>query len=391
MLISNQKDLFDIPDNLIYLNCAYMSPSLKSVTEAGLKGVSRKKSPWKIEAENFFDEAEIARGLFAKIIGATSNDIAIIPSVSYGVGIATLNLPIKSGNSVVVMEDQFPSNYYGWFEKTKNVGANLIVSKRGKDQSITDNLINQIQSNTSVVAIPNCHWTDGAIIDIQSVSEKCHHVGSTIVLDLAQSAGVLPISISDIDPDFIIAPSYKWLLGPYSLTFIYIAPRWQEGIPLEHNWINRSHSKDFSNLSHYQKDFQTGARRFDVGERSNFAIMPMAITAFKQILEWKIQNVNETLAELTKTIGEYAENIGLEVSPQEMRVDYLIGIRFPNGIPNSLIAKLKEKNVYVSIRGQSMRVSPYLYNSIDDIERLFEILKIELNSNYNSSKKNNVC
>ena len=119
--------------------------------------------------------------------------------------------------------------------------------------------------------------------------------------------------------------------------------------------------------------------------------MPMAITAFKQILEWKIQNVNETLAQLTNTIGDYAENIGLKVSQPEMRVDQLIGIRFPHGIPNSLIGKLKEKNIYVSIRGNSMRISPYLYNSIDDIERLFEILKIELNSNYNPSKKNNVC
>ncbi|MBF88572.1 MAG: aminotransferase [Candidatus Marinimicrobia bacterium] len=375
MLISSQKHLFNIPNNLVYLNCAYISPSLKSVTKAGLKGVYRKTAPWEITEENFFNEVEVARELFSKIIGATSNDIAIIPSVSYGVGIATLNLPIKRGTNVLVVEKQFPSNYYGWIEKTKSVGAKLIVSKRSKDGSITDNLIKQIQNNTSVVAIPNCHWTDGAIIDIKSVSEKCRQVGSAIVLDLAQSAGVLPLSIYDIDPDFIIAPAYKWLLGPYSLTFFYVAPRWQHGVPLEHGWINRQQSQDFSHLIHYQDTFQAGARRFDVGERSNFTIMPMAISALKKILEWKIENINQTLVQMTNLIGEEAENIGLKVMPSEKRAGHLIGIQFPKGIPKKILQQLKKENVFVSIRGDCMRVSPHLYNSIEDIEKFFDILK----------------
>lgn len=372
MLIPNQRHLFDIPEELAYLNCAYISPSLKSVTKAGWRGITRKRRPWTIKANDFFDESEEARSLFAQIIGASPNDIAIIPAASYGIAIASLNLPVGKNQSVVVLEEQFPSNYYGWLGKIQKSGGNLVIVERSPSTSITSKLIENIHEKTALVAIPNCHWTDGALVDLMAVSKRCKDAGCALVLDLAQSAGVLPFSVLEIDPDFIVAPSYKWLLGPYSLGFLYVAPRWQDGTPLEHNWIDRANSEDFTGLVNYREQFQPGARKFDVGERSNFALMPMVVTALNQLLDWGVNNVNETLSKLTCQIGERAEAIGLNVAPPNKRSSHLMGIRFPEGVPKTLLESLAKWNVHVSVRGNSIRISPYLYNNNDDIDRLFE-------------------
>ena len=210
------------------------------------------------------------------------------------------------------------------------------------------------------------------------MSKKCREFGAAVVLDLAQSVGAIPFSISDVDPDFVIAPSYKWLLGPYSLGFLYVAPRWQGGEPLEHNWIDRANSEDFAGLVKYRDEFQPGARKFDVGERSNFALMPMAVAALKQLLEWGVQNISETLAQFTGEIGERAKSLDLNVLALEERSPHLMGVRFPDGVHDSLLAKLAERNVFVSARGDSVRVSPHLYNNSYDIDRLFDTLNILL-------------
>tara|TARA_Y100000590_G_scaffold399306_2_gene482419 strand:+ start:6883 stop:8019 length:1137 start_codon:yes stop_codon:yes gene_type:complete len=374
MLIPNQRHLFDIPEDIAYLNCAYISPSLKSVIEAGRQGMERKSKPWKIKTAYFFDESEQARTLFAELLGTKSDNIAIIPATSYGIATASRNLPLESGQNVVVMEEQFPSNYYGWLEKAKKASGNLVVVKRPQKRSISSALCDAINEATAIVALPNCHWTDGAIIDIQAVSKRCQEKGAALVLDLAQSAGVMSFPLADIDPDFIVAPSYKWLLGPYSLGFLYVAPRQQQGEPLEHNWINRANSEDFAGLVNYREEFQPGARKFDVGERSNFALMPMAVAALEQLLSWGVDNIAETLTQFTGEIGERADKLGLNITSLKERSPHMMGIRFMDGVPSGLLKKLAERNVFVSVRGNSVRVSPHLYNNSHDIDRLFEAL-----------------
>ena len=110
--LPNQRTLFDIPDDVAYLNCAYMSPLLNTVAAAGEKAVRQKQHPWQITAPDFFSLPDRGRELFARIIGANREDIAIVPSVSYGMAIASLNIEMGSGQEILVLEDQFPSNVY---------------------------------------------------------------------------------------------------------------------------------------------------------------------------------------------------------------------------------------------------------------------------------------
>ena len=373
-MIPSQRHLFNIPQDITYLNCAYLSPQLKAVTEAGLKGVAAKEQPWRLTPTDFFTLTEQTRALFAELIGARTDDIAIIPAASYGVSVAARNISLVPEKDIVILEDQFPSNVYSWRELAKEKGAQIKTVSRPQDNDWTAAVLDSIDDNTAVVAVGVCHWTDGSLIDMVKLGDRCRQVQAALVIDATQSLGALPFSVPEVQPDFLIAASYKWLLGPYSLGFIYANPVYHDGSPLEHSWINRKHSEDFAGLVNYRDDFQAGARRFDVGERSNFALMPMANAALKQILAWQVPEIATTLAALTEEISQRAAALGLNVAPAQLRAGHLLGIRFPEGVPEALIDRLARNRIFVSVRGNSIRISPHLYNTAEDIDKLFSVL-----------------
>jgi selenocysteine lyase/cysteine desulfurase len=375
VLLPSQRDLFDIPHEVHYLNCAYMSPQLRTVTEAGVRAMSRKGKPWQLTPADFFAESEQVRRLFAELVGADVDGVAIIPSVSYGVGIAAANLPVDAGQRILVLEDQFPSNVYPWMALAEERNAQLVTVPRPADHNWTPAILERIDSNTAVVAVPNCHWTDGTLVDLIQVGQKARETGAALVVDATQSLGAAAFDVAKIRPDFLVTATYKWLLGPYSLGFLYIAEKWRTGKPLEHGWIVRAGSENFGGLVDYTSAFQPGARRFDVGERSNFALLPMAAVAMRQILDWSVHDIADTIAILTAQIERLAYAAGYEVAPARFRASHLIGIGLKGEAPDDLIAQLAAKGVFISRRADKLRISPHLYNSAEDIECLFAALE----------------
>jgi selenocysteine lyase/cysteine desulfurase len=241
-------------------------------------------------------------------------------------------------------------------------------------------VLGEIDGGTAVVAVPNSHWTDGSLLDLSRIGAAAREAGAALVVDGIQSLGAHPFDVAEVRPDFLVASSYKWLLGPYSVGFLYAGEGYREGMPLEHNWINRRGSEDFSGLVHYEDAFQPGARRYDVGERSNFALLPMAAEALRQILDWGVDNVSETIGALTDSVEEKAEERGIASIPKERRARHMIGLRLGPEAPPDLAARLAAQNVFVSVRGESVRVSPHLYNTEADAERLFAALDGALQS-----------
>lgn len=377
-MIPCQRDLFDIPDDVAYLNCAYMSPSLKSVTEAGVQAMARKGKPWTITPNDFFGQSEEARHLFAKLINAEPDDIAIVPAASYGLATAAHNLPLAKGQTILILAEQFPSNVYTWREMARECHAKVVTVDRPSDGDWTKAILEKLDDQVAITALPHCHWTDGGIIDLEQVGEQCRLVGSALVLDITQSIGALPFDATRVQPDFLVAGGYKWMMGPYSLGYLYVSSAHQNGRPLEHNWITRAGSEDFTRLIDYQDAYQPGARRFDVGERSNFALMPASVAAITQLLEWGVGDIAETLSAKTEAIAERARASGLAPMAACARAGHFLGIRFPKGLPDGLPERLGENQVYVSLRGDSLRVTPHLHNHEGDVDRLFSILQTML-------------
>lgn len=375
MLIEKAHDLFELPKDVTYLNCANMAPQLKAVTEAGLAAVRAKESPWNLAAPEWFSGAETLRTLAARLLHVEADGIALVPAASYGIAVAAANLAIAKDQTIVLMDQEFPSNVYAWREVARKTGSRISTIRRDGDTSWTEALEDEIDEQTAIVAVPQCHWTDGSKIDLERVGERVREVGAALVIDASQSLGACPLDIGKVEPDFLVAVGYKWLLGPYGLGYLYVAPKWRNGTPLEQSWLTRAGSEDFARLADYRDEYRPGARRFDMGEFPQFVLVPMAIAALRQIVAWGVDNIQEAISALTVRIAEHAKVEGYAVLPPDQRCGHMIGLRHSGGIPRGLAGLLKEAKVFVSIRGDSIRVAPHVYNDGNDVDRLFEVLR----------------
>ncbi len=359
-----------------------MSPQLKSVSEVGLESVIRKARPDKILPADFFTEKEILKQRFATLVEVPDyRNIASIPSVSYGIANAANNISIKKGDEILLVDEQFPSNVYIWQEIAKKKDATLKIIKapnalvdRGKLWNET--ILQTISPKTAVVSMAHVHWADGTLFDLKAIREKTRSINAMLVIDGTQSIGALPFSIQEIEPDALICGGYKWLLGPYSTGMAYYSDAFNEGIPIEHNWMNRYNSEDFTNLTQYEDRYQEKAARYSVGEASNFALTPMLIRAIEQLIEWTPAAIQKYCKNITQDAVQHLRDLGCFIEEEDYRAHHLFGIYLPKHIDvKKLKAKLKQENIIVSFRGTAMRVSPHVYNAEEDFDRLIEQLQ----------------
>ena len=195
-----QKELFEVPDGVTYLNAAYMGPLLKTSAAIGEKAMRKKLTPWALPISDFFDPPNRFYQLAADLIDARPSDVAIIPSVSYGTAIAAKNIKVNAGQNIVVMADQFPSNVYCWRTLAEEKGANIVTVPWPENGDWTTAILDSIDEDTALVATANAHWTNGSYIDLVTVGKKVSSVNAALVLDLTQSLGVTPFSVKDVHP-----------------------------------------------------------------------------------------------------------------------------------------------------------------------------------------------
>lgn len=375
--LPSQRHLFDLPEDVAYLNCAYLSPQLRSVTEAGLAAVPRKARPWERSVpEGWFTDPEALRAAAARLMGATADDVALVPSVSYAIATAAANVPVEAGQNIVVLAEQFPSNYYAWRMLADDRDAELRTAGRPPGEEWTGTVLEAIGDDTAVVAVPNCHWSDGAFVDLVRVGEKARTVGAALVVDASQSLGAHPLDVSAVQPDFLTSVTYKWQLGPYELAYLYVGPRWRKtGRPIEASWLARADAADFTGLVDYTDEYAEGARRFDMGGYPQFILGPMALAGLNQLLEWGVDRVRATITPMTRRIADEVRAMGCQALDEGQRVGHMLGVRMPDGVPPELTRRLEAAGVYVSVRGDAIRISPHVYNDEEDVGRLLGVLR----------------
>ena len=378
MPLASQKHLFDIPEGITYLNCAAQSPCLTESAEAGRRGVGRKARPWDPDRQNVGAEMEACRDLFGRLVGATGEDVAITFSTSYAIAAAARNLSIERGQEIVVLEGQFPSNYYAWKAMVARDDGTLRVVPRPADFDWTSSVLEAIGPSTGIVALPNCHWTDGSLVDLVPIGERCHALGIPLVVDATQSVGAMPSDAKKIHADYMIASAYKWLLSPDMMGFMYVAPDRQNGLPVEDNHQSRKNAPSMETSPGYADAYKAGARRFDMGAADSMIHLPMTKSALERIHDWGVGEIQITLRRLTDRIADRAEAIGFTVPPRDKRVGHFIGLWPNQPLPEGLIGTLAASKVFVSLRGGAIRISPHLFNDETDVDALFTALESAL-------------
>ena len=377
----SQKHLFDLPADIHYLNCAYMSPLMKQVQDAGVTGIKRKSNPTQIVPADFFATASEVRQKFAHIVHCKAEQVAIIPAASYGIQNAVNNLPTNNGNHAITVGDEFPSDYYAiesWC-KLHNKTLRIIAAPEtatNKGKLWNDAILDAITADTAAVIISSIHWTDGTRFDLKQIGERCREMNARFIVDGTQSVGALPIDVEECKIDALVCAAYKWLMGPYSVGFAFYGEAFDNGTPLENAWVNRANAEDFTRLTAYTEEYTPGAGRYNVGEFGNHILLPMLNTALQQILDWNVNEIQNYCRELIAPAIVFLNENGFRTETEAYRTNHLFGFALPENISKEeLMKNLQQKKIFVSTRGNAVRVSPNVYNTPDDIQALINALK----------------
>jgi selenocysteine lyase/cysteine desulfurase len=358
-----------------------MSPLPRRTEQAGIAGMRRKRIPSTLSAADFFEDADAVRQAFGSLVTTDPSRVAIIPSASYGISAAARNCPARAGQNIVLTGEQFPSHVYPWkrLATSKGLEVRAIAPPTGpveRGRRWNERLWEAIDTATAVVAVPCFHWTDGTRFDLVRLGARAREVGAALVVDGTQSVGAAPFSVEEVKPDALIAASYKWLLGPYSLGAAYYGALFDEGEPLEETWLSRPGSDDFQRLVELKERYRPGAVRYDMGEVANFTLLPMFLASLQLLLEWSVPAIQHHCASLARDFLQSAKDLGLESDSDEWRGDHLFGLRLPRSVlTEQFQAELTRRKIHVSLRGNAVRISPHVYNDASDMGALLEAIR----------------
>lgn len=378
-MLPSQRDLFDIPRDICFLNAAAWSPLPLAVQEAGRIGVGRKGQPWKLDADFMSKQYERARAAAAALIGADPADIALIPSVGYGVSTAGKVMSLPRGSRVLVLQDDHTSPVLEWMSRAEQGGYTVEQVKQPTDGDWTSAVLEAIARKDaaplSLVSISSVHWSDGGALDLSRIADAARQKGAAFLVDATHDAGVRRIDVKTLDPDFLIFPTYKWVLGPYGRAFMYVARRHQNGVPLEQTAPARKGVAAEQKVYFRDLSYADGARRYDMGERDHFITLEMAAVGMEMMAGWGNDPIVARLGMLTDRLADGLANSGVRVLDRKLRAPHLICLQFPKGMADDLPQKLAAENVYAAPRLGRLRISPHVYNDEQDVDRFVEVFK----------------
>jgi selenocysteine lyase/cysteine desulfurase len=378
-MLASQRALFDIPLEICYLNAASYSPLPLKTQEAGRAAVGRKGTPWKLPASFASEQNERARAAAARLINAEPSDIALTPSISYGVATAAKLLTIPRGTRVIVLESDHSSPVLEWHARAEEQGFTVETVRQPGDGDWTSAVLAAVERSgaapVGLASISSVHWSDGGLVDVDKVAAALRRQGAMFLIDATQGVGVLAMDVKRLDPDFVLFPTYKWVLGPYGRAFLYVAKRHQNGIPLEQTSAGRRDVRAENAVYFTDLNYVSGARRFDMGERDYFISMEMASIGMEMLAEWGASAVVQRIAMLTERIAEGVRGIGVSLPDARLRAPHILSLAFKDGMPAGLVEGLASEGVYVAPRLGRLRVSPHVYNDEADADWFVEVLR----------------
>jgi selenocysteine lyase/cysteine desulfurase len=378
-MLPSQRALFDIPRDVCYLNAASWSPLPLAVQEAGRAAMGRKGQPWKLEPGFQSQQYERARKAAAALVGADPVEVALIPSVGYGVSTAGKVLSIPRGSRVLVLKDDHTSPVLEWMSRAEAGGFTVEQVSQPADGDWTTAVMGAIEragaAPLALVSISSVHWSDGGALDMARISTAAKKHSAALLVDATHDAGVRKIDVKTLDPDFLIFPTYKWVLGPYGRAFMYVAKRRQGGVPLEQTAGARRAVSAEDTLYFRDVSYTDGARRYDMGERDHFVSMEMAAIGMEMMAGWGNEPIVARLSMLTDCLADGLANTGVQLLDRKLRAPHVLSLKFPKGMATDLPQKLAAQNVHAAPRLGRLRISPHVYNDEQDVDRFVEVFK----------------
>ncbi len=372
---SSWREHFLLPADTLYLDTAAHAPRLARVQQAAHEALAHIAAPSPAVWCAWIAQIERVRMLAAGLFDGDADAVALVPSVGYGLTLASRSLPLAAGESVLVLADTFPSNLLCWQQRCIETGARLHAVQRGQDATAAVLAALDRDPTVRIVALPHAHWHDGAALDLDAIAKAVHARGAALVLDLSQSLGAWPAAIARWKPAFAVSVGYKWLLGPPGLCYLWADPHWRtQAQPLEWNWVACDARDTWAFPLDRPATLRAGARRFDAGEIADPLRLAMAEAGLVQITQWGVDAIAQRLGTLTSLLRSQLASRGDAFASPAMHAPHLLGLRPRTASLDACVHAVRQAGIACTARHGVLRIAPHLHVDEADIERTAAVL-----------------
>lgn len=360
----------------IFLNAASVGPMPRVAVDTADAWSARRARPHAIPFEDLLDSAATARRQFAALVGADAEEIALMPNTTYGLNLAARALPLRPG-VILAFDGEFPSCVYP-FQALGSRGVELELIPRVNGLPDENTLVQAIMQRDDVVAVV-ISWTQfatGYVADLARIGQACRSRDVFFIVDGIQGCGVRPLDLHALPVDIFASGAQKWQLGPWGTGFVYVRRELVTTLqPLDVGWACMKSSTDYTRLTEYEFDFFDDARRFEVVTLAyhDFAVAN-ASTAL--LLELGVANVAAHIETLTARIVDWAlarTDVRL-VTPADPRRRAGVVSFAPTALA-TMAERLTAAHVSHTVREGAIRLSPHVYNTIEEIDTVIEVLE----------------
>jgi selenocysteine lyase/cysteine desulfurase len=374
-----RQEWFEIED-ATYLNLASQSPMPKVSIRAVQAALEANKNPHHNPDSTFFEVPNRLRASIARLIGGKPEEVALTSGASAGVAAVAYALTWKPGDEVITAKGEFPLQYATWKPMEEREGLKLkIVSPR--ERFITaDDLIAAITPRTRMVSVSMVRFDDGSLLDVPRVAAACRAQGALLLLDVSQCCGSLPMDVNQLGADFMVCAGYKWLLGPFGTGFFWAKSEHLGMVrPGPFYWMALMGSHNFAALNFDDPKLAANAKRWDSPEWAsyfnfNLAAMDVSVDFVVRMGPELVAAHNRKLIELL--FERLPKDRYVLTSPTDAarRGSYGCFAARSREKTAEVYQHLRKENVVVSLREGNIRVSPHLYNTERDIDRLISVV-----------------
>jgi len=367
---------FDDFDGLTYLNCAYQGPLPKVTQEAVRDILPLQAHPNRIPDDVYFRVPDRAREVVSPLIGADPGDITIGTGASHGVGVAALGFSWRPGDEVVVTANDFPSNIYLWSQAARRNGARAVLVEGKRHAATTDEVLAHIGSKTRVVAVSLVDFGSGEVMDLERLGETCRKQDIFLSVDATQAAGIVPLDVHQLPVSLLAVGAYKWMLSPYGTGYAYLSPEWSDRIePSYVTWTAAQGAEIFNDLPRTDWKWVETARRFDAPETASFLNMTGLIRSAEFIREMGVERMHDHVTELLRGLEKNLPTpFRRRATPAPLDAPILSIESDDPTLAHTAARRLRDEGIRASLRDDGIRISPHIYNTERDIERLLDVL-----------------
>jgi cysteine desulfurase / selenocysteine lyase len=373
-----KKEWFEIED-ATYLNTAAHTVMPRVSIRAVERSLEAKKFPHRVDDSLWFEAPVRIRSSLAKMIGAKPEEIAVTTGASAGAAAVAHGLEWKPGDEIITAQGEFPLQYATWKSMEEREGVRLrVIAPR--DRFITaDDLIDALTPRSRIVSVSLVRYDDGALLDAARVGAACHAQGALLLLDASQACGAVPMSVNDLGADFMVCAGYKWLLSCYGTGFFWVKNEHLDTLrPGPFYWTGQN-TDNFSELNFVDPKPSRNAKRWDAAEWATY--YNFNLSAMAESVDFVLRADPELVAEHNRGLIELMfrrlpEDRCAPASPLDAARRGPFGCFTARKQEKTveLYQKLRGENIIVSLREGKIRVSPYLFNCEEDMDRLVSVV-----------------